>query len=284
MAYKRLAIRQLRNIIVLLLVTTFGLAFSQHESLPWLDPMAERSTLEIDHPYYEVGRLMKREGITAARLLAPETKEKQIHALGYTVVDLAEKGGELIQELDSQRVPRETIVRISSRYGYRIHPILKQRRLHSGVDFAAPRGTIVRAVADGVITHAGWSGAAGKLVKVKHGEFESGYAHLATIDKNIKVGARVEAGQTLGGVGSTGRSTGNHLHFTIRKDGRFIDPMKDNLDRIEPLVEVEFIAGIERNIGKMFTALNHSAFDLLPLDEISFEETEFADGFDDSFL
>lgn len=284
MAFKRLAIRQLRNIIVLLLVTTFGLAFSQHESLPWLDPLAERTTLEIDHPYYEAGRLMKREGVAVAQLLAPDAQEKHIHTLGSVVVDMAERGGELIQELDSQRVPRESIVRISSRYGYRIHPVLKKRRLHNGVDFAAPRGTTVRAVADGVITHAGWAGAAGKLVKIKHGEFESGYAHLATIDKNIRVGTRVEAGQTLGGVGSTGRSTGNHLHFTIRKDGRFIDPMKDNLDRIEPLVEVEIIAGVERNIGKMFTALNHSAFEMLALDEVSFEETEFADGFDDNFL
>lgn len=110
--------------------------------------------------------------------------------------------------------------RISSRFGRRLHPISKKWKTHNGVDYAASRGTPIRATADGKIVHLGRKGGYGKTIVLRHaGRFTTLYAHMNGYAKSIKSGARVKQGQTIGYVGSTGYSTGPHLHYEFRVDG-----------------------------------------------------------------
>ena len=118
--------------------------------------------------------------------------------------------------------------RISSVFSdARLHPIYKRKRPHRGVDFAAPTGTPVRAVADGKVTYAGWRGDYGRFLKIDHaGPYSSAYAHLRRIKKGVRAGAFVKRGQVIGYVGSSGAATGPHLHFEMHKNGRYINPLK----------------------------------------------------------
>lgn len=129
--------------------------------------------------------------------------------------------------------------RISSKFSYsRYHPVLKKYRPHTGVDYAAPAGTPVRAVADGVVTLKGYKGAGGHTVYIKHpGKLQSGYLHLRGYAKGIAVGKRVSQGQVIGYVGSTGRSTGPHLDFRLWKNGQPINPLKVPQKPAEPIKE-----------------------------------------------
>jgi murein DD-endopeptidase MepM/ murein hydrolase activator NlpD len=120
----------------------------------------------------------------------------------------------------------------------RFHPVLKTSLPHTGVDFAAERGTPVRAVGDGVINQAGWNGSYGKLVEIQHdASFTTRYAHLQGYGNGIRTGTVVKKGQIIGFVGSTGRSTGPHLHFELYKDQQYINPFSLDFpaeDTIEP--------------------------------------------------
>ena len=118
--------------------------------------------------------------------------------------------------------------RISSRFTYkRFHPILKKYRAHLGVDFAAPTGRKVWATASGKVIHKGRKGGYGHTVIIKHsGGYKSLYAHLSRYSKNIRVGSWVKQGTIIGYVGSSGISTGPHLHFGLYKNGRAVDPLK----------------------------------------------------------
>jgi murein DD-endopeptidase MepM/ murein hydrolase activator NlpD len=114
--------------------------------------------------------------------------------------------------------------RFTSMYGPRRDPFRGRAAMHQGVDFAGPYGTPIRSSAPGKIIKAGWSGGYGKMVEIDHGNgVTSRYAHLSRI--HVKRGDRVSAGEDIGKMGSTGRSTGSHLHFEIRVDGRAVDPM-----------------------------------------------------------
>ena len=127
--------------------------------------------------------------------------------------------------------------RISSGFSYsRLHPVHKVRRPHTGVDYAAPSGTPVRAVADGVVTFRGWGGGGGNTLKIKHaGNLVTGYLHLRGFAKGITVGTRVQQGQLIGYVGSTGTSTGPHLDYRIWKNGTPINPLKVPQEPTEPI-------------------------------------------------
>ena len=117
--------------------------------------------------------------------------------------------------------------RISSRYGKRRHPVLGYTKMHKGVDFAAPTGTPVFAAGDGVVERASRYGGYGKYVRIRHnGKYASAYAHLHRYGKDIRAGRRVKQGQVIGYVGSTGRSTGPHLHYEILAYGKQINPSR----------------------------------------------------------
>lgn len=114
--------------------------------------------------------------------------------------------------------------RLTSSFGFRTHPLHGGSRMHSGVDLAAPQGTPVQATADGVVTSAGWRGGYGILISLGHGSgVQTRYAHLSAIA--VQPGTRVRAGQVIGYVGSTGNSTGPHLHYEVRVNGRAINPL-----------------------------------------------------------
>lgn len=115
--------------------------------------------------------------------------------------------------------------RFSSGYGWRIHPIYKTRKLHKGIDIANAAGTPIRAAAAGKVTAAGWhSGGYGNYIKIDHGNgYVTLYAHLSSI--SVRKGQSVSAGQHIGGMGTTGSSTGNHLHFEVHKGGSTVDPL-----------------------------------------------------------
>ena len=145
-----------------------------------------------------------------------------------------EDGGSLRKQL--LKAPLK-FTRISSKFSHaRLHPVLKKYRPHHGVDYAAPMGTPVRAVADGTVTKKSYDKAAGNMLKIKHpGNLSSGYLHLRGFAKGIKVGARVSQGQVIGYVGSTGRSTGPHLDFRLWKGSTPINPLKVPQKPTEPI-------------------------------------------------
>ena len=120
----------------------------------------------------------------------------------------------------------------------RFHPLLRTNLPHTGVDFAAQRGTPVRAVGDGVVTEAGWNGGYGKAIDIKHDSiYLSRYAHLASFAPGIRTGVTVTRGQVIGFVGSTGRATGPHLHFEFYKDQQYVNPLSVEVpadEQIEP--------------------------------------------------
>ena len=118
--------------------------------------------------------------------------------------------------------------RISSGFSYRrLHPVHKVYRAHTGVDFAAPKGTLVHAVADGTVIFKGWGGGGGNTLKIKHDNgFTTGYLHLNGYAKGINRGTRVTQGQLIGYVGSTGTATGPHLDYRVWKNGKPINPLK----------------------------------------------------------
>ncbi len=116
--------------------------------------------------------------------------------------------------------------RVSSRFGMRRHPVLGFTRMHSGIDFAAPSGTPVLAAGAGKVVQAGRRGGYGNWVKILHAKgLATGYAHLRRIARGIRPGARVRQGQVIGFVGSTGMSTGPHLHFELHRKGRPVNPL-----------------------------------------------------------
>jgi murein DD-endopeptidase MepM/ murein hydrolase activator NlpD len=115
--------------------------------------------------------------------------------------------------------------RVSSGYGMRFHPISGQQKAHLGVDYAAPTGTSVRSVAEGVVSFSGWQGGYGNVVQIDHKDRQSTlYAHLSRID--VRKGQKVAQGDHIGAVGSTGASTGPHLHFEVRINGVHMDPLE----------------------------------------------------------
>ena len=110
----------------------------------------------------------------------------------------------------------------------RLHPVNNTKSAHLGVDYAAPHGSPVVAVASGTVVSAGWSGAGGNQIHVRHGGgFETFYLHLSSFAKGVRAGTHVDQGQLIGRVGATGTATGPHLDFRLRKNGMFVDPVRE---------------------------------------------------------
>jgi murein DD-endopeptidase MepM/ murein hydrolase activator NlpD len=129
-----------------------------------------------------------------------------------------------------------SFARVTSFFGNRRHPITRRYRQHRGVDYGAPSGTPVSAIADGNVQRASWNGGYGNFVQVRHsGGLVSCYGHLSRYGAGVRAGRRVRQGQTIGYVGSTGLSTGPHLHFEVRRDGTPVNPLKVIPPRAEPV-------------------------------------------------
>ena len=117
--------------------------------------------------------------------------------------------------------------RLSSKFGMRRHPVLGYSKMHKGTDFAAPRGTPIYAGGAGKIEKAGKNGGFGNYIRIRHSDvWSTAYAHMHKFAKGIKPGVRVRQGQVIGYVGTTGRSTGNHLHYEVLKNGKQVNPLK----------------------------------------------------------
>lgn len=141
--------------------------------------------------------------------------------------------------------------RISSGFSYaRRHPVTKKVRPHTGVDYAAPKGTPVMTIGDGVVTSMKYEGAGGNTIRIRHNSvYSTAYLHLSGYAKGLRVGQRVRQGQIIGYVGSTGRSTGPHLDFRVWKNGSAINPLKMQSPPAEPL-KAENRAAFERTYEK----------------------------------
>jgi murein DD-endopeptidase MepM/ murein hydrolase activator NlpD len=177
-------------------------------------------------------RILAAELVNAGQKFTAIYFEKQKGMGGYYDLD----GRSLARSF--LRFPLE-FAHITSQFGEsRFHPFLKTYLPHTGVDFAAERGTPVRAVGDGVINQAGWNGSYGKAIDLQHdARYMSRYAHLQNFAAGIRNGVEVKKGQIIGYVGSTGRSTGPHLHFELYKDQQYVNPLSVDFpaeDTIEP--------------------------------------------------
>lgn len=149
--------------------------------------------------------------------------------------------------------------RISSPFGKRRHPILRDIRIHWGVDYAAPAGSLVYAGGDGVIQVAKYNGGYGNYIKIRHNsEYSTAYGHMKAFAKGIRPGVRVKQGQVIGYVGSTGRSTGPHLHYEVIRNGRRVNPTTikaaagENLKGNSLKEFKTVVAGIKDSYQKMF--------------------------------
>ena len=153
--------------------------------------------------------------------------------------------------------------RISSRYSRsRLHPVLKIRRPHLGVDYAAPIGTPVRTTGDGIVVNVGYGNGNGKYIKVRHNSvYTTMYLHLSKFAKGIKRGANVQQGQVIGYVGSTGLSTGPHLDYRFFLNGKPVDPLKVEVPPSHPVKE-ELKAEFEKIKAKVLIELNDILLEL----------------------
>jgi murein DD-endopeptidase MepM/ murein hydrolase activator NlpD len=150
---------------------------------------------------------------------------------------------------------------ISSGFGMRMHPVLRRKQLHNGIDYAAGSGTPVRAGAAGIIGFAGPKGANGNLLVIQHAQgFETCYAHLLRFAPGIKKGVKVKQRQVVAYVGTTGRSTGPHLHFSLKKHGRFIDPESQLNGPGLPMPSGE-LPEFKRQVRELSTALGRVPID-----------------------
>ncbi len=149
--------------------------------------------------------------------------------------------------------------RLSSTFGRRRHPVLGYTKMHKGVDFAAPPGTPIYAAGAGFVTYAGRNGSFGNYVRIRHNDsYKTAYAHMKGIGRGIRVGSRVKQGQVIGYVGTTGRSTGPHLHYEILRHGAQVNPLKISMPSGRKL------AGRELARFKKYRATLDARFALLP--------------------
>ncbi len=146
------------------------------------------------------------------------------------VVDYYDEGGKSAKKFLVRKPIGTGIMR--SGFGFRRHPILGATKMHTGVDWAAPTGTPIYASGNGTVEKVGWESGYGKYVRLRHTNgYETAYGHMTAFAKGIDPGVRVRQGQVIGFVGSTGLSTGAHVHYEIMVNGRFVDPMRIRLPR-----------------------------------------------------
>lgn len=162
--------------------------------------------------------------------------------------------------------PLKFEVRVTSGFSRRrFHPVHRAYRPHLGVDYGAPHGSAVVAVANGVVVSAGWAGGGGNQVRIRHSNgYESYYLHLSSFGKGVRAGARVTQGEVIGRVGSTGTATGPHLDYRLRKNGVFVNPRAEHAklppgEPISPTHLPAFRQARDTALGRMATVLAESA-------------------------
>jgi len=166
-----------------------------------------------------------------------------------SVVDFYDETGKSAKKFLVRKPVNNAIMR--SGFGSRRHPILGYVKMHTGVDWATPYGTPIFASGNGVVETVGWEGGYGKYVKLKHNNgYETAYGHMSAYAKGLEVGKRVRQGQVIGFVGSTGQSTGAHVHYEILVNGRFVDPMRIKLPRGRSL-DGPMMAGFEKERDRL---------------------------------
>jgi murein DD-endopeptidase MepM/ murein hydrolase activator NlpD len=178
-----------------------------------------------------------------------DTDGRRLTAIRYTGADgtpgwYDEDGRSLKRQFLASPLPFEP--RVTSRFSYRrLHPVHGRARAHLGVDYGAPRGTAVRAVAAGVVEVARYSGEAGNMVRIRHaGGYQTAYLHLSAYGPGIRPGVRVDQGQLIGRVGATGTATGPHLDYRIIKNGVYVNPLTElkKMPSGEPIARTELAA------------------------------------------
>ncbi len=176
--------------------------------------------------YDEAGELAKYGDIQYAKLRVRKTD--------LPLYRFAMKGGEIDYFNNKGHSVRKALMktpidgaRLTSRFGRRKHPILGYRKMHRGIDFGAPKGTPIMAAGNGVVEIAAWNGGYGRYLRIRHnGRYKTAYAHLSKFRRGIKRGKRVKQGQIVAYVGTTGRSTGPHLHYEILVNNKRINPLR----------------------------------------------------------
>jgi murein DD-endopeptidase MepM/ murein hydrolase activator NlpD len=173
-----------------------------------------------------------------------------------SVVDYYDEDGKSAKKFLVRKPVGSGILR--SGFGFRRHPILGIAKMHTGIDWGAPTGTPIYASGNGTIEKAGWESGYGKYVRVKHANgYETAYGHMTAFARGIEPGVRVRQGQVIGFVGSTGLSTGAHLHYEILVNGRFVDPMRIKLPRGRVL-DGPVLADFERERGRLDNIMTRS--------------------------
>jgi murein DD-endopeptidase MepM/ murein hydrolase activator NlpD len=198
----------------------------------------------------------KTEVLYAALTVGGETKKYyRFQTPDDSVVDYYDETGKSAKKFLVRKPVNNAIMR--SGFGSRRHPILGYVKMHTGVDWATPYGTPIFASGNGVVEVAGWEGGYGNYVKLKHNNgYETAYGHMSAFAKGLEVGKRVRQGQVIGFVGSTGQSTGAHVHYEILVNGRFVDPMRIKLPRGRSL-EGPMMASFEKERDRLDTQMNN---------------------------
>lgn len=173
------------------------------------------------------------------------------------VVDYYDESGKSAKKFLVRKPVNNAIMR--SGFGARRHPILGYTKMHTGVDWATAYGTPIFASGNGVIEKAEWEGGYGKYIRIKHNNgYETAYGHMSAFAKGIEPGKRVRQGQVIGFVGSTGQSTGAHVHYEILVNGRFVDPMRVRLPRGRSL-DGPMMTSFEKERNRIDTLMNNRA-------------------------
>jgi murein DD-endopeptidase MepM/ murein hydrolase activator NlpD len=169
------------------------------------------------------------------------------------VVDYYDDSGKSAKKFLVRKPVNNAIMR--SGFGGRRHPILGYVKMHTGVDWATAYGTPIFASGNGVVEKAGLEGGYGKYIRIKHNNgYETAYGHMSAFAKGIEPGKRVRQGQVIGFVGSTGQSTGPHVHYEILVNGRFVDPLRVKLPRGRSL-EGPMMANFEKERDRIDTMM-----------------------------
>jgi murein DD-endopeptidase MepM/ murein hydrolase activator NlpD len=192
----------------------------------------------------------KNEVLFASLTVAGETKKYyRFQTPDDSVVDYYDETGKSAKKFLVRKPVNNAIMR--SGFGSRRHPILGYVKMHTGVDWATAYGTPIFASGNGTVEVAGLEGGYGKYVKLKHNNgYETAYGHMSAFAKGLEVGKQVRQGQIIGFVGSTGQSTGPHVHYEILVNGRFVDPMRIKLPRGRSL-EGPLMSGFEKERNRL---------------------------------